>query len=93
MTPFLSLSPVASLRLSGASGIDSLTFTNNGAALTLGGGNSIDAGTGSDTINFNVGADVTVTGVRADHLGAPGIVSGGTTTLKVVSSTSTSWPT
>ena len=70
--------------LNGASGNDALTFNNVGVALTLGGGNSIAGGTGADTINFNIGADVTVTGASGFvvDLGAPGIVSGGTSTAQ-----------
>ena len=70
--------------LNGASGNDALTLNNAGAALTFGGGNSIAGGTGADTINFNIGADVTVTGVSGfvADLGAPGIVSGGTSTAQ-----------
>ena len=71
---------VSALLLNGASGDDSLVFSNQGAVMTAGSGNEILGGTGADTITVNIGANVAITGASGfvADLGAPGTVSGGT---------------
>ncbi|WP_136987751.1 hypothetical protein [Synechococcus sp. UW69] len=68
--------------MNGASGADVMTFSSD-RAVTFGSANSILGGTGADTINFNVvGGAIAITGASGlvVSLGAPGIVSAGTTT-------------
>ena len=73
---------VSGLLLNGASGDDSLVFSNQGAVLTAG-GSELLGGTGADTITLNIGSNVIVSaanGFVAD-LGAAGstAASGGVT--------------
>ena len=67
---------VSGLLLNGASGDDSLVFSNQGAVISAGQNLELLGGTGADTITVNLGADLVITGASGfvADLGEPDLL-------------------